>query len=101
MQPEQSWFLLAAGQVYKYLVDGEPLNPPIRPVPVRRGTASAPHPPTIAMPPGPSQGPAWASLPHELVQQAARLLGDDDKWVGRLQGACRGCVGRAGEGRQG
>ena len=43
------------------------------------------------MPPGPSEGPTWAALPQELVQQVAGLLGDEDRWVERLQGACRRC----------
>ena len=37
----------------------------------------------------PAAWPIWASLPQELVQVAASLLGDDDRWVevsaGRVQ----------------
>ena len=52
------------------------------------------------MPPG--SGPTWAALPHELVQQAAGLLGDEDRWVGGWVGeggrrALAGAAGRAGE----
>ena len=33
----------------------------------------------LTMPPGPDRAHTWAALPSELLQQAARLLGDDDR----------------------
>ena len=46
------------------------------------------------MPPGP--GPTWAALPQELVQQAAGLLGDGDRWVGKGGGGLQAQRGGLG-----
>jgi hypothetical protein len=49
------------------------------------------------MPPGSTRAPTsrgpGAALPQELVQQAARLLGDDDRWVGTAAGGLQGQLG--------
>ena len=86
----------AAVQVYigntrRSLQPSSPLN---RPVPVPRGTASNLSPPT--MPPGSTRAPTWAALPQELVQQAASVLGDDDRWVGAAAGGLQALRGEGG-----
>ena len=55
------------------------------------GTASARRP--LTMPPGSTRAPTWSALPQELVQQAASLLGDDDRWVGEAAGVLKALRG--------